>query len=422
MDGKSLELFEIGRRHPLLFMHIPKTGGTTMRQFLANQYRRSDICPARDWHELAAIPRAELSSYNLLQGHFTCNVRSLAPEGAKTVVVLREPIARTLSAIRHMQRDPHFHPLHDRVKDKTLAEILESSQFRQFFSNGQTGFLAARRPANEVIDYLANSTPATRDSMDLEGPPDLDRAKQQLDRVDYVGVVEDLEALMHTLSGAMNFHPPTLVPRVNETIWEAYPSERPTDAEWALLAQCNVLDIQLYNYALQRARECNTRYPKRPIRSAVKALCDIGIYRTMHSSFELDIGDRIPGSGWYGPERDPNHGIKRWTGPLPTFTLEVPLRPDRTYTARLYLWSEQVLTPDNFGIYMGDERLQFELNNHGGAMNVAFVIPDQLLAESEGICQLRFELPGVIRPSQIGYNPDLRKLGAAVLRVQFLTT
>jgi hypothetical protein len=93
-----MEQFQIGSRQPLFFMHIPKTAGMSMRQYLGDQYYARDVCPAVRWHGLLGR-EDEVKRYRLVQGHFRYNLRELLAEGTRMLVLLRDPLRRTVSAL-----------------------------------------------------------------------------------------------------------------------------------------------------------------------------------------------------------------------------------------------------------------------------------------------------------------------------------
>ena len=98
-------------RPRLFFMHLPKTAGMALRLFLGNQYPVDRIMPANDWRELLSVEIADLDRYSLFQGHFSCGLMDLLPPDIAPIVFLREPVARTLSHLKHMRRDPTFSPI-----------------------------------------------------------------------------------------------------------------------------------------------------------------------------------------------------------------------------------------------------------------------------------------------------------------------
>jgi len=80
-----MDLFQIGARPPLFFMHIPKTAGMSMRLYLSEQYPVHEICPAARWQGLLGR-EPELRSFPLVQGHFRYNLRELVATDAPAQV------------------------------------------------------------------------------------------------------------------------------------------------------------------------------------------------------------------------------------------------------------------------------------------------------------------------------------------------
>ncbi len=93
-------------------MHLPKTAGMALRLFLGNQYAVSQILPAYGWPELLSVDLSRIEEYRLFQGHFSCSLLDLLPKNVVPIVFLREPVARTISHLKHLRRDPNFHPAH----------------------------------------------------------------------------------------------------------------------------------------------------------------------------------------------------------------------------------------------------------------------------------------------------------------------
>jgi hypothetical protein len=417
------EIFQTGSRGPVFFSHIPKTAGTSLRSFLQNQYHPSEICPAQDWQGLKDLPPEDLKRYQLLHGHLFLNAQELAPPGARSIVVLRDPIARTVSAIQHMQRDPSFHHMHDAVKGKSISEILQDENLRVWFANTQASYLCSRHPAAAVLQYLRggqsrwNIPGLPPNPADLEDPPELEFAKEQLGKVDFVGVVDQIDELIRVISTEMNFHPAVVFPHVNES--PSRDDGRPgglTEAEMALLRACNDLDLPLYEYARSLAQQRAALVAPRTVAQSVRELCDAGVYRAMANSFELDLRALIP--GWYSPETDKD-SVWRWTGPFPTFTLELPIVPDADYVCSLTVWSAvSEVTTENFLVNVNGYHQEVTVEPDRGLYRVVIPISRSVLFENDGVCELRFELPGVFRPSDAG-SSDIRKLGIMVKSVRF---
>ena len=128
------------------FLHIMKTAGTSFAVQLRVQFPGAAMYPTRgvDWTDpsdvepyqsipqLLALPperRAEIRAYT---GHFPYFVRDLIDPSLTTITLLREPVERTVSVLKHFKRlDRRLHAL-------TLEEIYDDDQtFRYFVANHQ---------------------------------------------------------------------------------------------------------------------------------------------------------------------------------------------------------------------------------------------------------------------------------------------
>lgn len=85
------------RETKLVFLHVPKTGGQSVRQMLSDAFGEQAICPARSNEELCTYSIRELNSYRVHAPHGDWSMLD-AIEGDKIVfTVLRRPIDRILS-------------------------------------------------------------------------------------------------------------------------------------------------------------------------------------------------------------------------------------------------------------------------------------------------------------------------------------
>jgi hypothetical protein len=97
---------------PIVFLHIPKTAGSTFGSVL----RRN--APTGDFHipnmfnyeadltaRLAWIARQPTGRVRSIQGHISLSWRASLPPDARFVTFLREPVARQFSHFRHLYRE-----------------------------------------------------------------------------------------------------------------------------------------------------------------------------------------------------------------------------------------------------------------------------------------------------------------------------
>jgi hypothetical protein len=93
-------------QYPLYFLHIPKTGGTTLRySVLAQNLDKRLICPAYSYSQLLRLQPREISTYRLFSGHFYYSLYRLLPEKPVYITFLRDPVERVLSLYDYVRRD-----------------------------------------------------------------------------------------------------------------------------------------------------------------------------------------------------------------------------------------------------------------------------------------------------------------------------
>lgn len=397
-----MEKFSLGNRPPLFFMHIPKTAGSSIRMFLENQYHAEEIYPAEGWGGTLSTAR-EAGGYRLVRGHFAFNMSQSVPD-ARILTVLRNPLLRTVSALRHIKRDPQFHALHQVAKDMTLQEMLRSPQIMPAQRDIQTAYLCASVPPENVLEFLGRHP--NGDPADLEDMSNLDLAVKRLKQIDFLGVMEDLSTCIDEMSAAMNYHKAVYFPFVNEDPKLSNTLCDLSDEDIAILQNANQLDLQLYDHACALLTQ-------RRFERMMHHLVAEGVYKIPPGSFEIEIGGIIPGSGWSPPERE-GAGCWRWTGPDDQFSLEVPLRKDREYNVHLRFNVPRAQTAHELTAEINGVPVQRQVTPSGlTAFHLAFHIDKHTLERCDGFCRI---VLGVKTERPPG---ELRTLGIAVNRITF---
>ena len=115
----------------LIFMHIPKTAGTTLVSTLQLNYPPQTTLHlnllGRPIQEMERFPPQTLSSLSLIHGHVPYGIHRYVQRPCGYITLLREPVARVVSAYKHILTRPH-HELHDRVVGDRigLEEFIDS--------------------------------------------------------------------------------------------------------------------------------------------------------------------------------------------------------------------------------------------------------------------------------------------------------
>src|SRR6266699_5286890 len=141
-------------RPRIFYLHIPKTAGMALRRFLSNQYPVAQIMRATDWPAFLEMDRTEIGQYRLFQGHFTCGIFDLLPKDVRPIVFLREPVARTISHLKHLRRDPNFHPAHKLAAGRTLDDLVRDDRIMQLCCDSQCALLSYDVPGEAILGDL----------------------------------------------------------------------------------------------------------------------------------------------------------------------------------------------------------------------------------------------------------------------------
>lgn len=131
-----------------IFMHIPKTGGSTFHSILGKYYPKNKIQNIFGVHksspEIIALekrPREELESIRLLKGHLTFGIHRYLPQTCEYITLLRDPVERVISQFYYIKNNPN-NPLHEDVHQSgmSIREFVESGLVTGM-NNGQARFL-----------------------------------------------------------------------------------------------------------------------------------------------------------------------------------------------------------------------------------------------------------------------------------------
>ena len=112
-------------REALIFLHIPKTAGTTLNRIIEWQYSPFAIFTMDPYRIRATaerfkrLPEARRRRLRVVRGHMFYGIHEFLPQGATYITMLRDPVARVLSAYYFVLRRP-LNPLHRKLKKERL--------------------------------------------------------------------------------------------------------------------------------------------------------------------------------------------------------------------------------------------------------------------------------------------------------------
>lgn len=131
-----------GTASAVVFVHVPKAAGSTVIYALKRLYGRDKVWvrPGLGWP--MSVPEEAPADVPVIAGHMSVGVHSVVGRPVVYLSVVREPLARLVSAYRHIRRRPRS-PLHESVRDMSLEEFLVGHPISPEFDNGQIRRLVA---------------------------------------------------------------------------------------------------------------------------------------------------------------------------------------------------------------------------------------------------------------------------------------
>jgi hypothetical protein len=221
------------------FVHLQKTAGTTLSHRLMRHFGTAEFYPndsdgnavdaSLSVDHLLERWAARGPEIRMVRGHFPLCTTELLGAPFTTMTVLREPVERTLSLLRHHKR---FH----RDDTRTLEQIYDDP----FRFHGQIH--------NHMVKMLSLTTEEMTGwaltEVDFR-PEHLARATAALDAMDVVGLQDDLESFCAELTRRFGWDlgEPAFL---NQTDADAEPA---TDAFRQRIATDNALDQALWEHA-----------------------------------------------------------------------------------------------------------------------------------------------------------------------------
>jgi Sulfotransferase family len=223
------------------FVHLQKTAGTALFKRLRHQFGTDAVYPMPQYQgraetsisvdelvERFAVHRDEI---RVVTGHFPLCVTELLDASFSTFTLLREPVERALSFLRHQRKeDPRF-------ASSSLAEIYSDRMCREVLVR------------NHMVRMLSLTVDEMTDGALTEVVVDdarLERAKDRLaNRIDVMGVQEEFEPFCDELErrfgwdlGAPQFANRTQPVEVDPGLRER-------------IAADNEIDAELYRFAVE---------------------------------------------------------------------------------------------------------------------------------------------------------------------------
>jgi hypothetical protein len=243
------------------FLHIPKTSGTSLRESILRVYGEDAASPNLLWDDLVTQTSPVTEQHRIITGHLGGFLSLWLKRWPRIITMLREPIARALSHINHVQRE-EGHPLHELSAGLTVAQYCEHPVLRKTVDNFQSRYLASldfalalmpRSPESrdqELYGSVSVSFENALYSLDKETGL-LDGAIRALDAIDVVGICEAHSASLRVFASVLDWDMEAVQFDLNQSIGQKTLGEL-SGAEIEVLKSLNVIDAQVYAHGVRR--------------------------------------------------------------------------------------------------------------------------------------------------------------------------
>lgn len=235
---------------PRLYLwHIPKTGGSSLREMLRPHFSVWEFCGGLNLSQLYRLSHYRLRSFRVISGHYGPTLPRLLPEvPLVTATLLRDPVEMVISHYVHWRDNgADGHPLTELARRTPLEEWCRLDATYGLWSNPQATSLCCERvpPDRHQAQIAPEGTSIVVPEDEL-----LERALATLDGIDVVGTTDDLFDVYTACVFRLG-----LTPRHGEALTENVGAGLETSVpqstrDWLL--EHNSIDAQLFNRVKER--------------------------------------------------------------------------------------------------------------------------------------------------------------------------
>jgi len=236
-----------------IFIHIPRTAGTTLQAIAREQYEPDEICRIygkyiADPHRVLAVVTADHEiPTKWVTGHIAYGVHAALDGDYQYVTFLRDPIERTLSVYHYIRHSPGHH-LHSYAKSMGLAEFMESGVTNEL-DNGQVRQIAGtlgELPQIPLAGIWKECQPCRKYELDM--------ALKHLRDFAVVGITERFQESLLQFRDVLGWDIGDEMLHINALRGRPHAQDVGPDT-LAAIKRYNRLDQELYEYGLELFEE-----------------------------------------------------------------------------------------------------------------------------------------------------------------------
>ena len=226
----------------IIFVHIPRTAGTTLNRILGRTYpqQRTYAFPTTDIEgsvvAFRSLPAEERRRFRLLRGHITFGIHDAVPRPFTYITLLRDPVDRLVSTYSYILEKPE-HRLHERLCSTGM-------RFEDFVRSGIT---------LETDNWQTRAISGVRQNFGCCSEAMLSQAKQNIvDCFSVCGITERFDETLVLLRRALAWEWRSLY-HTPENATRLRPRRIDVPRPWVeAVEHQNPLDLELYAFARRR--------------------------------------------------------------------------------------------------------------------------------------------------------------------------
>ncbi len=200
------------QRMTCVFLHVPKTAGTTIHNLLIQHFKPEEICPER-FDNISSYTPNEISGFKLFSAHACFSHLNSIPGPKKIFSIFREPVDRLISQYQFW----HSH-------SSAFIEETHPDTLRDIKSNDLKAYLQTAED-NWAFTFIDNMTTRllSHPHLNADGQPwrddaeMLDAALKNLDQLDAFGIFEFLPQSIDLMCRTFDMALPKQIEKQNVT-------------------------------------------------------------------------------------------------------------------------------------------------------------------------------------------------------------
>jgi hypothetical protein len=229
-----------------IFFHIPKAAGTNFSRKLVQATGATNPLTVVRPLELAFLPDSVLNKKDFVGGHFGWAVLERIAAQKKTYTILRDPVARIVSQYKYMVKLTQEGRLRKGAMIRFVKRenrcIATKEGLKDILRDEEIPYIEGAFRNSATWTFVSDSNPISR--WEADDCTLLAIAKNNLARVDFVGIVEEMDATFDLLSYQLGTQI-TNDSRDNTTDDIDFEVD---DELIALIEENNQLDLELYRW------------------------------------------------------------------------------------------------------------------------------------------------------------------------------